>query len=133
MNSTALTELSELAPPERILLTAHDLFYRDGIRATGIDRVIAESGVAKKTFYRYFPSKDDLIVAFLEYRHRQLDELVQRRASASWRGFAGAHSRARRVVRKRRVSRLRIHQFRGGSRRHALRMPSRSRAATSAT
>jgi AcrR family transcriptional regulator len=70
MNSTAVTELSELAPPERILLTAHDLFYRDGIRATGIDRVIAESGVAKKTFYRYFPSKDDLIVAFLEYRHR---------------------------------------------------------------
>jgi AcrR family transcriptional regulator len=58
-----------LSPDARILQTAHDLFYRDGIRATGIDRVIAESGVAKKTFYRYFPSKDDLIVAFLEYRH----------------------------------------------------------------
>jgi AcrR family transcriptional regulator len=63
------SDLSELAPDARILVTAHDLFYRDGIRATGIDRVIAESGVAKKTFYRYFPSKDDLIVAFLEYRH----------------------------------------------------------------
>jgi AcrR family transcriptional regulator len=63
------SDLSGLAPDARILLTAHDLFYRDGIRATGIDRVIAESGVAKKTFYRYFPSKDDLIVAFLEYRH----------------------------------------------------------------
>jgi AcrR family transcriptional regulator len=62
-------DFAELAPDARILLTAHDLFYRDGIRATGIDRVIAESGVAKKTFYRYFPSKDDLIVAFLEYRH----------------------------------------------------------------
>jgi len=58
-------------PSERILAAAHDLFYRDGIRATGIDRVIAESGVAKKTFYRYYPAKNDLIVAFLEFRHRE--------------------------------------------------------------
>ena len=63
------TEPADLAPDARILRTAHDLFYRDGIRATGIDRIIAESGVAKKTFYRYFPSKDYLIVAFLAYRH----------------------------------------------------------------
>lgn len=56
---------------DRILLTAHDLFYRDGIRATGIDRVIAESGVTKVTFYRHFPSKNDLICAFLEYRHER--------------------------------------------------------------
>jgi AcrR family transcriptional regulator len=70
MNTAASsTESADLAPDARILQTAHDLFYRDGIRATGVDRVIAESGVAKKTFYRYFPSKDDLIVAFLEYRH----------------------------------------------------------------
>jgi len=58
-------------PRERILLTAHDLFYREGIRATGIDRVIAESGVAKVTFYRYFPSKNNLILDFLEYRHQR--------------------------------------------------------------
>jgi AcrR family transcriptional regulator len=74
MNTSAFpavfpTAAADLAPDARILYTAHDLFYRDGIRATGIDRVIAESGVAKKTFYRYFPSKDDLIVAFLEFRH----------------------------------------------------------------
>ncbi len=56
-------------PRERILLTAHDLFYRDGIRATGVDKVIAEAGVTKVTFYRYFPSKNDLIRAFLDYRH----------------------------------------------------------------
>jgi len=56
---------------ERILLTAHDLFYREGIRATGIDRVIAESGVAKVTFYRHFPSKNVLICEFLEYRHQR--------------------------------------------------------------
>ena len=58
-------------PRERILRTAHDLFYRDGIRATGIDRVIAQSGVAKVTFYRQFPSKDDLILAFLDHRHER--------------------------------------------------------------
>jgi AcrR family transcriptional regulator len=55
---------------ERILLAAHDLFYREGIRATGVDRVIAASGVAKLTFYRHFPSKNDLVRAFLEHRHR---------------------------------------------------------------
>lgn len=56
---------------ERILSAAHDLFYRDGIRATGIDRVIAASGVTKATFYRHFPSKHDLVRAFLEHRHRR--------------------------------------------------------------
>lgn len=54
---------------ERILLTAHDLFYQHGIRATGIDKVIANAGVTKVTFYRHFPSKNALIMAFLEYRH----------------------------------------------------------------
>lgn len=56
---------------ERILTTAHDLFYRDGIRATGIDAVIAAAGVTKVTFYRHFASKNDLIVAYLEYRHER--------------------------------------------------------------
>jgi AcrR family transcriptional regulator len=69
---TNKTRVSPTLPArERILLTAHDLFYRDGIRATGIDRVIAESGVTKVTFYRHFPSKNDLICEFLEYRHRR--------------------------------------------------------------
>lgn len=58
-----------LSARDRILTTAHDLFYRDGIRATGIDRIIKESGVTKVTFYRHYPSKDDLIRAYLEYRH----------------------------------------------------------------
>lgn len=65
------THISDKPPRERILLTAHDLFYRDGIRATGIDKVIAEAGVSKVTFYRYFPSKNALIEAFLAYRHRR--------------------------------------------------------------
>ncbi|MFH0134213.1 TetR/AcrR family transcriptional regulator [Variovorax sp. VaC1] len=62
-------DISALPARERILLTAHDLFYADGIRATGIDRVIAASGVTKVTFYRHFPSKDDLVRAFLDHRH----------------------------------------------------------------
>lgn len=58
-----------LSARERILHTAHDLFYQHGVRATGIDRIIKEAGVTKVTFYRHFPAKNDLILAFLEYRH----------------------------------------------------------------
>ena len=47
-------ELDTLAARERILGTAYRLFYRDGIRATGIDKVIAEARVTKVTFYRHF-------------------------------------------------------------------------------
>jgi AcrR family transcriptional regulator len=71
MPNATVADLKDAPPAERILLTAHDLFYREGIRATGIDRVIAESGVTKVTFYRHFPSKNDLILAFLEYRHER--------------------------------------------------------------
>jgi AcrR family transcriptional regulator len=49
-----------------ILETASDLFYRRGVRAVGVDLVIQEAGVAKTSLYRYFPTKDDLVVAFLE-------------------------------------------------------------------
>jgi AcrR family transcriptional regulator len=52
----------------RILETATELFYREGIRAVGIDTIVARSGVAKMSLYRNFASKDDLVVAFLEYR-----------------------------------------------------------------
>lgn len=62
---------SKQSARERILLTAHDLFYREGIRGTGIDRIIAESGVTKVTFYRHYPSKNALIEAYLDYRHGQ--------------------------------------------------------------
>ncbi|XHS79967.1 TetR/AcrR family transcriptional regulator [Burkholderiaceae bacterium UC74_6] len=64
-------QTSELSARERILSAALDLFYRDGIRATGVDRLIAESGVAKLTFYRHFPSKEALVLAFLEQRHER--------------------------------------------------------------
>src|SRR4051812_11830334 len=49
-----------------ILETASNLFYRRGVRAVGVDLVIQEAGVAKTSLYRYFRTKDDLVVAFLE-------------------------------------------------------------------
>lgn len=62
---------ADLSPRERVLATAHDLFYRDGVRATGIDRVIAEARVTKVTFYRHFPSKNELVLAYLGVRHER--------------------------------------------------------------
>ena len=53
---------------ERILETSYELFSRRGIRAVGVDEVIENAGVAKATLYRHFPSKDDLVLAFLERR-----------------------------------------------------------------
>jgi AcrR family transcriptional regulator len=56
---------------ERILDTAYELFARRGIRDVGIDEVIERAGVAKATLYRHFPSKDDLVMAFLERREER--------------------------------------------------------------
>jgi AcrR family transcriptional regulator len=54
----------EMSARERILATASDLFYREGIRAIGIDTVVEQSGVSKTSLYRVFDSKDALICAF---------------------------------------------------------------------
>ena len=51
---------------ERILETASGLFYREGVRAVGVDLVVAAAGVAKTSLYRHFRTKDDLIAAFLK-------------------------------------------------------------------
>jgi AcrR family transcriptional regulator len=56
---------------QRILDNADRLFYAEGVRAVGIDRIVAESGVAKMTLYGHFRSKDDLILAVLQYREEQ--------------------------------------------------------------
>jgi AcrR family transcriptional regulator len=56
---------------ERILESAYALFSRRGVRGVGIDEVIADAGVAKATLYAHFPSKDDLVLAFLERREER--------------------------------------------------------------
>lgn len=60
----------------RLLDTATRLFYSVGIHAVGIDRIIAEAGVAKATFYNHFPSKEDLVVAYVEEQDRLGREAV---------------------------------------------------------
>lgn len=77
---------------ERILETACDLFYRQGYRATGINQIIAESGVAKASFYDHFSSKDTLLEAYVEEMSRRemedLREQVLSRPTAEARFFA---------------------------------------------
>jgi AcrR family transcriptional regulator len=62
--------VNKAAMRERILETADRLFYGRGIRAIGVDTIAAEIGISKRTLYNYFPSKDDLIVAYLSRRMR---------------------------------------------------------------
>lgn len=62
---------------DRILAVADQLFYQEGIRAVGVDTIIARSEVAKTTLYRYFPSKDDLVVAYLEERNQRFWTLFE--------------------------------------------------------
>lgn len=58
-------------PSERLLAVAAQLFCREGIHATGVDRILAEAGVAKATLYRNFGSKEKLIAAVLRYEGEQ--------------------------------------------------------------
>ena len=68
----------------RLIETATELFYQEGIRAVGIDTVVARSGVSKSSLYRTFASKDELIAAFAEEQNRRFwrwwDEIIQRHA-----------------------------------------------------
>jgi AcrR family transcriptional regulator len=65
----------------RLLATARKLFYEEGARAVGIDRVLAESGVAKMSLYRLFGSKDGLILACLSAHDREYWDLWERTIS----------------------------------------------------
>ncbi len=55
---------------QRLLETARELFYHEGIRAIGVDTIVEKSGVGKATLYRHFPTKDDLIAAYIEEEDR---------------------------------------------------------------
>lgn len=62
----------EQAPPrERILEVAYELFSHAGVRGVGVDEVVDRAGVAKATLYRHFPTKTELVLAFLELREQR--------------------------------------------------------------
>ncbi|GAA1490621.1 TetR/AcrR family transcriptional regulator [Brachybacterium sacelli] len=77
--------MSPVAPArDRLLEAAHELFYAHGIAATGIDTITAHAGVARKSLYNNFASKDDLVSAYLEDRHQLwLTRFAARRREAS--------------------------------------------------
>jgi AcrR family transcriptional regulator len=96
MPSSGKTTMSE-----RILETADRLFYLRGIRAVGVDSIAAEIGISKRTLYNHFPSKDELIAAYLRRRYSRppasdkppaeqilatFDSLERRFASKDFRG-----------------------------------------------
>jgi len=64
----APTPAAKVSMRERIIDAATQLFYAQGLRAVSAEKIIALVGITKVTFYRHFPSKDDLIVAYLERR-----------------------------------------------------------------
>jgi AcrR family transcriptional regulator len=67
---------------ERILSTAYELFTRRGVRDVGVDEVVEKANVAKTTLYRHFPSKDHLVLAFLDEREQQWTVDIVDRLSA---------------------------------------------------
>jgi AcrR family transcriptional regulator len=66
----------------RILASASELFYRDGIRAVGVDSIASESGVTKMTLYKHFGSKDRLVAAYLHARDEKWRDWVLRYVGA---------------------------------------------------
>jgi AcrR family transcriptional regulator len=66
----------ELHPKDRLLRTASRLFYAEGIQAVGIDRLVTEAKVTRATFYRHYPSKDDLDSAYLTATAQGIRESV---------------------------------------------------------
>ncbi|MCD2186666.1 TetR/AcrR family transcriptional regulator [Actinomycetospora soli] len=80
------TETTRSEARERLLTRAGELFYGEGIRAVGVDRLVSEARVTRATFYRHFPSKEDLVLTYL----RGADAQVRQRVQAATEGAATA-------------------------------------------
>jgi AcrR family transcriptional regulator len=70
-----MVETKRSEPRERLLETASGIFYRDGIHSVGVDRIISEAGITRATFYRHFPGKEDLVLAYLTREDETLRSL----------------------------------------------------------
>jgi AcrR family transcriptional regulator len=66
-----LSGSADMGTAEKVLSTAARLFYANGVRAVGVEWIVAESGVANTSLYRHFQTKDDLVAAFLEREDRE--------------------------------------------------------------
>jgi AcrR family transcriptional regulator len=74
----------------QLLETAERLFYDNGFHATGIDRIVQAAGVVRMTLYNHFPSKEDLVAAVLDARHRRFLDRIDRAVAAAEPGHATA-------------------------------------------
>jgi AcrR family transcriptional regulator len=63
-------------PKDRLLATASRLFYAEGIHAVGVERLVSEAAVTRATFYRHYPTKDDLVAAYLAETSRLIRAAV---------------------------------------------------------
>ncbi|MFF1691305.1 MULTISPECIES: TetR/AcrR family transcriptional regulator [unclassified Streptomyces] len=68
----------KLSARERLLAAADELFYSEGVQSVGIDRIVQKAGVAKASLYNLFGSKEELIQAYLDARHANTREQVER-------------------------------------------------------
>ncbi|WP_410575358.1 TetR/AcrR family transcriptional regulator [Amycolatopsis sp. cmx-4-61] len=67
---------AEPHPKDRLLATAARLFYAEGIHAVGVERLVSEAAVTRATFYRHYPTKDDLVAAYLAETSRLIRAAV---------------------------------------------------------
>ncbi|MEU4427192.1 TetR/AcrR family transcriptional regulator [Actinoplanes sp. NPDC024001] len=77
-----MASTTEIRPSEarlRLLTTASQIFYAEGIHSVGVDRIVAEAKVTRATFYRHFPGKEDLVLAYL----RGADEAIRSQVEQS--------------------------------------------------
>ncbi len=77
-----MKRLEKSDPHERILAVADRLFYAEGVRATGTEKIMSVAEVAKATFYRHFESKDALVLAYLKNRDQALWDYLAEPAPA---------------------------------------------------
>jgi AcrR family transcriptional regulator len=77
MSAPSLQASRQVPPRERILAAASDLFYRNGIRAVGVEAIAEAAGTNKMTLYRHFSSKDELVAEYLRRLAAESDAIWQ--------------------------------------------------------
>jgi AcrR family transcriptional regulator len=76
--------IERVSARERLLASASELFYAEGVHTVGVDRIVAHAGVAKATLYTLFGSKDGLVQAYLTARHDRARERMSRELAARY-------------------------------------------------